>query len=77
MVATEGPETFVFEPAAGLPLNMTLTQAPVVKDGLIDLNWNGRFIQELDSPIDALPPRLDNSNSEQFWVHEDTLNSYI
>lgn len=86
MIANEGEYTFVV-PIMGdsLPLNLTMTHAPTTKDNLIELFFNGIFDMpknstkkfNFDHDITAYPPRLQHSHSEQFWLHEDTIDSLL
>lgn len=88
MVANEDKYTFVF-PLMGknLPLNMTMTHSPLTKENsdLIELYFDGMFdTSNTDSgsssePLDITdyPPRIENSHSEQMWIHEDTIDSLI
>jgi len=86
MIANEGEYTFVL-PLMGnnLPLNMTMTHAPTTKDNLIELFFNGIFDMpknstkkfDFDHDITDYPPRLQHAHSEQFWLHEDTIDSLL
>jgi hypothetical protein len=85
MVANEDKYTFVF-PLMGknLPLNMTMTHSPMIKTDLIELYFDGMFDRtdadgDVGEPMDITdyPPRIKNSNSEQMWIHEDTVDSLI
>ena len=86
MIANEGEYTFVL-PLMGnsLPLNLTMTHAPTTKDNLIELFFNGIFVMpknsskkfDFDGDITDYPPRLEHSHSEQFWLHEDTIDSFL
>ena len=86
MIANEGEYTFVL-PLMGnsLPLNLTMTHAPTTKDNLIELFFNGIFVMpknsskkfDFDGDITDYPPRLEHSHSEQFWLHEDTIDSLL
>lgn len=85
MVKNEDQYTFVF-PIDGknLPLNLTMTHSPRTdKDSdLIELYFDGLFDVKGDpytfgKDITDYPPRLFNAQSEQFWIHEDTLDSLM
>lgn len=86
MIANEGEYTFVL-PVFGqnLPLNMTMTHAPITHDNLIELFFNGIFDMpkgsskkfDFNNDISDYPPRLQHSHSEQFWLHEDTIDSML
>jgi len=90
MIANEGPYDFEF-PIYGnkLNLNLTMTTAPRTKVNydLIELFFDGQFVLPeaegaqrtrilgANGDITDYPPRLEHSNSEQFWIHEDTFDS--
>jgi hypothetical protein len=89
MVANEGPYTFVV-PALGkqFPLNLTMSTAPKLEKGsnLIQVLMDGLFDipegQEVHSKYKVevnheYPPRFAHSHSEQFYIHESTLNSLM
>jgi len=89
MVANEGPYTFVV-PALGkqFPLNLTMSTAPKLEKGsnLIQLFMDGLFDipegQEVHSNYmvevnHEYPPRFAHSHSEQFYIHESTINSLL
>lgn len=80
MVANEKPYDFDV-PIEGLNLNLTMTTAPEIKKGsnLIEVFFDGLFDMPKESAkhfrevynndITNYPPRLQHSNSEQFWIH--------
>lgn len=89
MVANEGPYTFVV-PALGkqFPLNLTMSTAPKLEKGsnLIQVFMDGLFDipegQEVHSKYKVevnheYPPRFAHSHSEQFYIHESTVNSLM
>jgi len=88
MVANEQPYDFEV-PVEGLNLNLTMTTAPRMKEGsdLIEVFFDGlfdmpkgaaqSFRQAYTGDITNYPPRLAHSNSEQFWIHEDTVDSML
>lgn len=89
MVANEGNYTFVV-PLLGkqFPLNLTMTTAPKIEKGsnLIQVFLDGLFDipegQEVHSKYkvevnDEYPPRFQHSHSQQFFIHESTLNSMM
>jgi len=89
MVANEGNYTFVVD-ALGkqFPLNLTMTTAPELEKGsnLIQLFMDGLFDipegQEVLSKYKVevnheYPPRFAHSHSEQFYIHESTVNSMM
>merc|ERR1712166_470753 len=88
MVANEQPYDFEV-PVEGLNLNLTMTTAPRMKEGsdLIEIFFDGlfdmpkgaaqSFRQAYTGDITSYPPRLAHSNSEQFWIHEDTIDSML
>jgi hypothetical protein len=68
-------------------LNLTMTSAPSVKgssnlitvnfDGLVDKMPSLVSNKDIRGDIKTFAPRLEHSNSEQIWVHEDTFASLI
>jgi hypothetical protein len=85
MIANEGPMTFVFPLTAvkgdEISLNLTMSSAPDVKKGasLINLYFNGMFVDKdvtaSISDITEYPPRLQHVQSEQFWIHQNMVDS--
>lgn len=67
-------------------LNLTTTTAPAIKgdtnrlifnfDGLVDLK-NEASYQGFRRDIKKAAPILEHSASEQIWVHENTVDSYL
>jgi hypothetical protein len=88
MVANEQPYDFEL-PVEGLNLNLTMTTAPRTKEGsdVIEIFFDGlfdmpqgaarSFREAYTGDITNYPPRLEHSNSEQFWIHEDTIDSML
>jgi hypothetical protein len=88
MVANEQPYDFEV-PVEGLNLNLTMTTAPRMKEGsdLIEIFFDGlfdmpkgaalNFREAYAGDITSYPPRIEHSNSEQFWIHEDTIDSAL
>jgi hypothetical protein len=88
MIANEGPMDFEVPLGSDnkTALNLTMTTAPAMVAGsdLIVINFDGLVDKmvgvsnkELRGDIAEYAPRLQHSNSEQFWIHEDTFNSVI
>jgi len=88
MIANEGPMDFEVPLGSDnkTALNLTMTTAPAMVAGsdLIVINFDGLVDKmvgvsnkELRGDISAYAPRLQHSNSEQFWIHEDLFNSVI
>jgi len=87
-IANEGPMDFeVPLGSAGVnALNLTMTTAPALKKGsdLLVINFDGLVDKlvgtsnkELRGDIPTYAPRLEHSNSEQVWIHEDLFSSVI
>mmetsp|Transcript_4449 Transcript_4449/g.6582 ORF Transcript_4449/g.6582 Transcript_4449/m.6582 type:complete len:522 (+) Transcript_4449:3-1568(+) len=85
MIANEGPYTFA-SPMFGnnTLLNLTMTTAPFVGNDNIDLVFDGTFEGPEGSkctfdmaPIAADPVRIPHALSNQVWIHQNTLNSYL
>jgi len=85
MIADQGPTTFVF-PITNIGkneinLNMTMTTAPHLDNQIITLNFDGMFVDKdvhtKNSDITSYPPRIQNDRSNQFWIHEDMVNSLL
>ena len=84
MLAQEGPYSFAM-PMFGskYDLNLTMTTAPEVKEdsNLVKLFFDGLYMPPHSDEIlsvtrpSAYPPRIAHSHSEQFWIHQSTLNS--
>jgi hypothetical protein len=88
MIANEGPMDFEVPLGSDnkTALNLTMTTAPAMVAGsdLIVINFDGlvdKMIgvsnKELRGDIANYAPRLQHSNSEQMWIHEDTFDSII
>lgn len=86
MVANESAYTWALSVFGNkIPLNMTQTIAPSVKNHVIRLEFDGTFYEKpevkswLDEEMTEHPsfPELDNTHREQLWVHQDTLNSFL
>jgi hypothetical protein len=85
MLAQEGPYTFdVPILGANYPLNLTMTAAPKIgsnliqfyMDGLFDLAANATDSHNFPKEVNTeWPQRFEHSHSEQFYIHESTLNS--
>jgi len=87
-IANEGPMDFEVPLGSDnkTALNLTMTTAPALKagsdllvinfDGLVD-KLVGTSNKELRGDIPNFAPRLQHSNNEQLWVHEDTFASVI
>jgi len=88
MIANEGPMDFEVPLGSDnkTALNLTMTTAPAMVagsdlivinfDGLVD-KMTGVSNKELRGDIADFAPRLQHSNSEQLWLHEDLFNSVI
>jgi hypothetical protein len=88
MVANEQPYDFEV-PVEGLNLNLTMTTAPRIMQGsdLIEVFFDGlfdmpegaatTFREAYAGDITRYPPRILHSNSEQFWIHEDTFDTML
>ena len=88
MIANEGPMDFEVPLGSDnkTALNLTMTTAPAMVagsdlivinfDGLVD-KMTGVSNKELRGDIADYAPRLQHSNSEQLWLHEDLFNSVI
>jgi len=88
MIANEGPMDFEVPLGSDnkTALNLTMTTAPAMKansdlitinfDGLVD-KMVGVSNRELRGDIATYAPRLQHSNNEQVWIHEDTFDSII
>mmetsp|Transcript_5416 Transcript_5416/g.9107 ORF Transcript_5416/g.9107 Transcript_5416/m.9107 type:complete len:235 (+) Transcript_5416:455-1159(+) len=88
MISGEGPYTFSVPLLQNhYPLNLTMTKAPeIAKDSnLININFDGLFDYPQNSTVmtpnvkrsAVYPDRLQHSHSEQFWIHESTINSLL
>ena len=89
MVANENKTTFEFPLSLmgqKLPLNLTMTHSPLTakNSDLIELYFNGLFDYNkaqtsvsLPMDITNYPPRIENSHTEQVWIHEETIDSLI
>lgn len=88
MVANEAKNNEVFEVplgSNGAALNLTMTTATQMAknqdllvinfDGLVDKLANGVSNKNIRGDIKNYAPRLQHSDSEQFWIHEDTFSS--
>ena len=72
MVAGEGPYTFAMDMfKSKLPLNMTVTTAPVVANDIITINFDGHFYDpETNEPVmesltsNDYPPVVNNTLRE-------------
>jgi len=87
-IANEGPMSFEVPLGSDnkTAFNLTMTTAPALKKGsdLLIVNFDGLVDKlavtsnrELRGDIANYAPRLQHSNSEQVWVHEDTFASVI
>lgn len=87
-LANEGPMDFEVPLGSDnkTALNLTMTTAPALKAGtdLLVINFDGlvdKMIgvsnKELRGDIATYAPRLEHSNNEQIWIHEDTFASII
>lgn len=86
MIANEQPMDFEVPLDKLAGLNLTMTTAPaIVKDsdllvvnfdGLVD-RLTGVSNKGMRGDIKNYAPRLQHSNNEQFWIHEDTFNSVL
>ena len=72
--------TKIFDPL--YPMDLTMTQAPVVngQSGLVQLNFEGVFYDSQERTTHTgrntlYPTRVSGLNSNQFFLHETTLNS--
>jgi hypothetical protein len=85
MVAGETASTFVVPigmvKGDEIDLNMTMTAAPFsdIDSKIINIFFNGMFVdKQVHTTIDditSFPARREHVQSEQFWIHEDMLNS--
>lgn len=67
------------------PLNLTMSQAPAIdNEGIIKLQMDGLFVNsekiEEEAPFkllghDAFPDMPSLDQREQFWIHQDTVNT--
>ena len=68
-----------------LGLNLTMTTSPQIANDLIQINFDGIFDLPEASSVKksfkpskkAYPPRFEHAHSEQFYIHQDTVNSLL
>lgn len=87
MIAQEAPYTFdVAMFGLKSPLNLTMTTAPsIVKDSsMIKLNFDGLFdkpkamnAMNFDLKDHEQFPDIQHSHRDQFWIHQNTINSFV
>jgi hypothetical protein len=86
MIQKKGDYTFVTTMfGKDKPLNLTMSAAPAIDDeGIITLQMDGLFVapktleEKFDFKLlghDAFPVMPQLNQREQFWIHQDTLNS--
>lgn len=75
----QGKELLMAVPS-NLTLNMTTPFAPVLNPSsdLINMFFDGHFVGSQGlKDITDIPQRLESAHSQQFWIHESTINSYL
>jgi hypothetical protein len=82
MLTAETPTTFVLELSEDLelPLNLTMSSAPTVKDQFIDLVMDGRFVQPSGESVEqqqSFAQRIEGAQDNQLFIHESMINSLI
>ena len=84
MLAYHNDTTFMYHVADSTYINLTTTKAPTLlsDSGLLTLNLDGLFY-DMEARSSHVPqtnsvqtPRLHQSHTEQFWMHESFMNSF-
>ena len=81
-VVSEGPMTFAVPITQHLSINLTMTQAPDLSTpDLVKVFFNGLILDngKVTQTVSGIqmPPRLQHSSSEQFWLHENMVDSLL
>ena len=78
------PNAFITEVKSGMPMNLTMTAAPKMTQAsnLIQLNFDGRFVDTTTNTVraagpSAFPTYIDYKQREEIMIHESVMNSMI
>jgi hypothetical protein len=83
-VANEGPYDFdVNVGGDDYPLNLTMTEEPLMEHDLIKINFDGTFHEPANETAGSPPkahdffPDIALTHREQIWLHQDTFNTLL
>ena len=81
---TNEPTAFITEVKEGMPMNLTMTAAPkmTAESNLININFDGRFVDSNTNTVRAVGPStfpelVDFKQREEIFIHQSVMNSMI